>query len=271
MKYIPEEENQQLYNQSTNKFQSNSFQLNDSLNQNNKPKWIYVNPSIYLIYCILNGLSLAAGCLLKLLYPMSRDSIGKKRLWTGLPIIRNNYFLFPIILNLIYFIWCIYQYKTNISIRNMFEKSILKYLKEIRCAFFFTNILLLIFFYILYYLVVLSIYNSYGFKLSGHAIASILSGGMIVNLLYTYEPFIKLKISPNFNKTISYINIFLYYHSIYTIFWSTWIFHKVPELILAFTISIVFLVFAHVINLDELILNLIDFNYPRRNPIILYK
>ena len=40
-------------------------------------------------------------------------------------------------------------------------------------------------------------------------IASILSGGMIVNLYNTYEPFSKLKLYIKFNKYIFMINIFL--------------------------------------------------------------
>ena len=223
------------------------------------------------MYCLLNGISLSAGCFLKLLIPINRESIGKKRILTGIPIIRNYYFVFPFLLNVVYFMWCIYKYYTDSSIRNISENSLFKFLKKIRGAFFFSNILLLIIFYVLYYFVVLPTYKNYGFKLSGHVIASILSGGMIVNLHNTYEPFIKLKKDPNFNKYLSYANMFLYYHSIYTIFWSAWIFHQVLELIFAYTISVISLVLAHVVNVDELFLNLIDFNDPRRNPTILYK
>ena len=87
-------------------------------------------------------------------------------------------------------------------------------------------------------LIVLNIYKIFGFKISGHIIASILSGGIIVNLHYTYEPFVTLKIGPKFNKYISYAKVFLYYHSIYTNFWNSWIFHPIPELVLAFLISL---------------------------------
>lgn len=271
MKYSRNEEDEQnLLNQSTNRLQ-NQNNSNILKNNNQKVEWIYVNPSIYIMYCLLNGVSIVLGCLLKLIYPISRNIIGKKSLLTGIPIIRNYYFFFPFFLNTTYFIWCIYKFYTNASIRVMYEKSILKYLKNIRGVFFFTNILLIIIFYALYYLVVLPIYKTYGFKLSGHIIASILSGGMIVNLHFTYEPFISLKIDPNFNKYISFANVFLYYHSIYTVFWSAWIFHRVTELVLAFLISVSSLVLAHVVNIDELFLNLIDFNYPSKKPVILYK
>jgi hypothetical protein len=273
MQYQTPEERQIFNNQSQNRFSENQNIPNFNLapKNNQKIQWIYVNPSIYIMYCLLNGISLSAGCFLKLLFPISRETIGKKSIITGIPIIRNYYFVFPFLLNLIYFIWCIYKYYTDSSIRNGFENSLFKFLKEIRGAFFFTNILLLLIFYALYYCVVLTTYKSYGFKLSGHVIASILSGGMIVNLHNTYEPFILLRKDPNFNKYISYANTFLYYHSIYTIFWSAWIFHQVLELILAYTISVASLVLAHVINIDELLLNLIDMNDPRKNPIILYR
>ena len=272
MKYFPQNQNEQ---QGLNQFSQRSPERS---NQQNEPQtivpqkveWIYVNPSIYIAYCLLNGISLSAGCFLKLLFPISRYSIGKKSILTGIPIIRNNYFALPVLLNLIYFIWCIYKYYKNTSIKVKYKNSLLEYLKHIRCAFFFTNVLLLIIFYVLYYLIVLPIYKVYGFKISGHTIASILSGGMIVNLHNTYEPFNALKMDPTFNKYIYYVNAFLYYHSIYTVFWSSWIFHQVPELIVGFTISVFSLVLSHVINIDEIILNLIDFNYRRKNPVILY-
>ena len=119
----------------------------EQLNQMN-PKYIYVNPSIYLMYCLLNGFSILLGCLFKLIYPITRESIGKKSLLTGIPIIRNNYFVGPFFLNLIYFIWCIYAFYKNSSISVRYKNSLLIYLKNIRGAFVFTNILLLLIFYI---------------------------------------------------------------------------------------------------------------------------
>jgi hypothetical protein len=273
MKYFKAEEEEQSLNnnQSFNRPQEkiNKQSINPFLN-----KWIYVNPRIYFIYCLFNGFSILAGSILKIFFPITRETIGKKSLLTGIPIIRNYYFVFPILLNLIYFIWCIYIFYKNQYIKNLNENSLFVFLKNIRGTFFFTNILLLLFCYILYYFVVLNIYRNYGFKLSGHIIASILSGGMVVNLHSTYLPFIEFfkngRNSNNFNNYIYYANTFLFYHSIYTVFWSAWIFHHVAELFFAYVISISFLFIAHVINVDELILNLIDIK-PKQNSVILYK
>ena len=263
------EETQKMYNQyQTQNNQERQFQ---NLTPAEKPRWIYINPSIYLMYCLLNGFSILLGCFMKLIWPKTRDEIGKKSIITGIPIIRNNYFVGPSLLNLTYFIWCMYAFYKNTSIRAKYKNSVLYYLKSIRGAFIFTNIFLLITFYALYYYITIPLNKSYGFKLSGHIIASILSGGMIVNLHNTYEPFIVLKIDSKFNKYISYINMFLYYHSIYTIFWSSWIFHNIKELVFAYIISIMSLVFIHSVNVDELFLNLIDINNQRKNPVILYK
>ena len=236
-----------------------------------KQKWIYINPSIYLMYCLLNGFSILLGCFFKLVYPISRESIGKKSILTGIPIIRNNYFVGPFLLNLTYFIWSIYIFYKNPYIKAKYRNSVLNYLKHIRGAFFFTNIFLLMIFYALYYYITIPTFKSYGFKLSGHTIASILSGGMIVNLHNTYEPFSKLNLDNKFNNYISMINMFLYYHSIYTIFWSSWIFHTIQELVYAYIISISSLVMIHSVNIDELMLNLFDFSNPRKNPVIIYK
>ena len=249
----------------------NQDQSMQSDSSTDKQKWIYINPSIYLMYCLLNGFSILLGCFFKLVYPISRESIGKKSILTGIPIIRNNYFVGPFLLNVTYFIWSIYIFYKNPYIKAKYRNSVLNYLKHIRGAFFFTNIFLLMIFYALYYYITIPIFKSYGFKLSGHTIASILSGGMIVNLHNTYEPFSKLNLDNKFNNYISMINMFLYYHSIYTIFWSSWIFHTIQELVYAYIISISSLVMIHSVNIDELMLNLFDFSNPRKNPVIIYK
>ena len=249
----------------------NQDQSMQSDSSTDKQKWIYINPSIYLMYCLLNGFSILLGCFFKLVYPISRESIGKKSILTGIPIIRNNYFVGPFLLNLTYFIWSIYIFYKNPYIKAKYRNSVLNYLKHIRGSFFFTNIFLLMIFYALYYYITIPIFKSYGFKLSGHTIASILSGGMIVNLHNTYEPFSKLNLDNKFNNYISMINMFLYYHSIYTIFWSSWIFHTIQELVYAYIISISSLVMIHSVNIDELMLNLFDFSNPRKNPVIIYK
>ena len=266
----PEEETQQFKKNTPEHFNLNQEQLNQKIIAQDKPKFIYVNPSIYLMYCLLNGFSILFGCFMKLIYPISRDTIGKKSILTGIPLIRNNYFIGPIILNLVYFIWSIYNFYSSKIIKMSYQNSLMKYLKEIRGVFFFTNILLLMIFYALYYYVVIPTFHSFQFKLSGHVIASILSGGMIVNLHNIYEPFMK-NTKKNFNNYIFYANMFLYYHSIYTIFWSSWIFHHIKELVFAYIISVFSLILAHSINIDELILNLIDFRHTRKNPVILYK
>ena len=249
----------------------NQDQSMQSDSSTDKQKWIYINPSIYLMYCLLNGFSILLGCFFKLVYPISRESIGKKSILTGIPIIRNTYFVGPFLLNLTYFIWSIYIFYKNPYIKAKYRNSVLNYLKHIRGSFFFTNIFLLMIFYALYYYITIPIFKSYGFKLSGHTIASILSGGMIVNLHNTYEPFSKLNLDNKFNNYISMINMFLYYHSIYTIFWSSWIFHTIQELVYAYIISISSLVMIHSVNIDELMLNLFDFSNPRKNPVIIYK
>ena len=249
----------------------NQDQSMQSDSSTDKQKWIYINPSIYLMYCLLNGFSILLGCFFKLVYPISRESIGKKSILTGIPIIRNNYFVGPFLLNLTYFIWSIYIFYKNPYIKAKYRNSVLNYLKHIRGSFFFTNIFLLMIFYALYYYITIPTFKSYGFKLSGHTIASILSGGMIVNLHNTYEPFSKLNLDNKFNNYISMINMLLYYHSIYTIFWSSWIFHTIQELVYAYIISISSLVMIHSVNIDELMLNLFDFSNPRKNPVIIYK
>lgn len=258
-----EEERKKLINQ-------NGEINNNKGNQVKQKEWIYVDPSIYFIYFLLNGVSFILGSILKLIKPISRNTIGKNSILTGIPLLRKYFFLFPISMSVIYFIWCVWKYYTNSSMRAQHERNIFKYLKNIRGAFLFTNLIILVSFYLLYNGIYHSIYKYYGFRLSGHILASILSGGMMANLHHTYQPFIELKIDPKFNLYFSYVNIFLYYHSIYTIFWTAWIFHRITELVISFIISMGTLIVIHVANVDCFLLNLIDCNMAKKNRVILF-
>ena len=102
----------------------NQDQSMQSDSSTDKQKWIYINPSIYLMYCLLNGFSILLGCFFKLVYPISRESIGKKSILTGIPIIRNNYFVGPFLLNLTYFIWSIYIFYKNPYIKAKYRNSL---------------------------------------------------------------------------------------------------------------------------------------------------
>lgn len=247
---------------------------NPNINNNQiavKENWVYVNPSIYFSYFLLNGIAIIIGTLCKLFYPISRQTIGKNSFLTGIPLLRRYFFLFPFSMNAVYFIWCIFHYLNNVSIRNKYDHDFIKYLKNIRCGFLFSNITLLIMFYVLYYRVYMPIYHLYGFRLSGHMLSSLLSGAMIVHLVFTYEPFIARNISLTFNYYFRLANIFLYFHSIYTIISTSWIFHTLTELILSFLISMIVIIIIHIVNVDCLMLNLIDWNSVKRRSVILYR
>ena len=241
---------------------------NGNLNQSNKKKnnimkikykeFVYNDPSIYLYYWLLNLVSILLALLFQILLPKSRKAFKKSSYITGIPIIRNYYFLPPFILNILFDIISFYNYIKNHNIKYYFKSNFCYFLRETRCLFIFTNIIILIVFYIYYGFIYIPLKSSTGFKLSGHVLASIFSGAIIINLNCTLESFSSRGMKSKATIFIQLFNIFLYFHSIYTIFWTCYIYHKMSEILISYFTSCFTIGFLHFINFDELFICLFD-------------
>ena len=214
-------------------------------------------PKIYSHYWISLGFSILFGMIMKLLFSLKREDIGKKSILTGIPILRTKFFLCPTLLNLTLFIYIIYLYNKS-SLKQNYNNSIIKYLKKIRCGYLITNLILFFYFFLIYHKVFIPVFKVSKFKMSGHVFASILSGAMLIHLNITSKIFIDSNIEINNMKIFSLISKILLYHNVYVIFWSSWIFHTVVDLLLSFFFGIMSLSFIHLSNFDKLILTLMD-------------
>lgn len=214
-------------------------------------------PKIYFHYWIYLGISMFFGAIMKIIYSLKREVIGKKSILTGIPILRTQFFLCPTLLNLILFIYIIYLYNKS-SLKQNYNNSIIKFLKKIRCGFLITNLILFFYFFLIYHKVFIPVFKVSKFKISGHVFASILSGAMLIHLNITSKIFIDSNIEIYNMKIFSLISKFLLFHSVYVIFWSSWIFHNIIDLFLSFIFGTMSLSFIHFSNFDKLILTLID-------------
>ena len=217
----------------------------------------YTTPKIYFHYWIYLGISMFFGAIMKIIYSLKREVIGKKSILTGIPILRTQFFLCPTLLNLVLFTYLIYLYNKS-SLKQIFNNSIIKYLKKIRFGYLITNIILFFYFFLIYNKVFIPVFKVSKFKISGHVFASILSGAMLIHLNITSKIFIDSNIEIYNMKIFSLISKFLLFHSVYVIFWSSWIFHNIIDLFLSFIFGTMSLSFIHFSNFDKLILTLID-------------
>ncbi len=81
---------------------------------------ITLNPFIYYYYWVFIGISAIFGQISKIIFKSNWKKFGKKSLITGIPFLRTQFFVFPVILNLIFFIWLIFIFKTNINLNNKY-------------------------------------------------------------------------------------------------------------------------------------------------------
>ncbi len=125
---------------------------------------------------------------LKLIYPLDIENIGKKSFLTGLPILRNMFFLPPIFLQTVVIILVIALY-LNKKIKEKY--SFKKYLDKLNFFMLPSFILKIFIFYYIYNNMINVTYDHFNFKISGHFLATVITSSMIVNIMIMCETFIR--------------------------------------------------------------------------------
>jgi hypothetical protein len=207
---------------------------------------------------IWTSLAIAIGYLLKLLTPLDRKSIGKVSYITGIPFLRNNFFVIPLLMVFILIFQLIYIYNTNETIKSLMHNSLFRFLKKTHFGFLFSNLTKLIVFYILYY----QIYTPYNkesqFKISGH-VTTVMFTGVIFNNIRHICSSLMLK-----NERVSHLLVtnivcqILFYHNLYTSVWTVWVFHSLSEAVVALVIVVMVVVCLTFLNIDRLMITLFD-------------
>ena len=215
---------------------------------------ITLNPFIYYYYWFFIGISAIFGQISKIIFKSNWKKFGKKSLITGIPFLRTQFFVFPVILNLIFFIWLIFIFKTNINLNNKYF-TLKNFLIKIRFGFLFSNILIFCLFFLIYNFVITPAFKKYHFRVSGHITCAIFSGALLNHLdllcnnLYEFNR--------NINNYLILVIKFLLWHNVYSLFWSAYLFHTIIEILIGYVISICFILFVHFINFDNLVYQLL--------------
>jgi hypothetical protein len=224
------------YTETTNKFKSFKFDLNK-----------FIQYSIYIV------LSILIGSFLKLISTINRHHLGKSSYLTGIPLLRDAFFLFPILFSV--FCGLLIAFKIITTIRS---NDRLKLLKKAKCGFFLTNVVLFIIFDIFYNQLAKPLNKSHEFKLSGHIFAALFSGCIMTNCQTVFDKLIEENYNTKYMTYAKKTCFFLNLHSIYCIFWTSWLFHPIRETLFAFIFGFIAIILINHLEIEGIFLTLFE-------------
>jgi hypothetical protein len=207
------------------------------------------------LFLIINLLVIILGIILQYTIPCDQKYFGSDSIISGIPLLRKWYLSIPFFLNCLVFIYYIIYFYNDKECYEYFNKSLLSFLKKFEGFKFFTNLSLFVFFYIIYHKFVHPIYKTYGFKISGHVTATLLSGSMLFNILSISENMHKHSVGKrNVNLFFYYLAAFIILHNAYSLIFTAWIYHHVRESALAFIIISLYLYIINFMRIDNIVL-----------------
>ena len=231
--------------------------------EKNIPK-VEIEFKLYQKYILAMSFSILLGVFCSLIVKVDKDNYNKNSIKYGIPFIRSYFFFFPLLLNFLFSAWLIFIYSSDLSIQSEYNKNIFKYIKRVKGGLMITNFIILMTFYLIFYQFFEVLHSKGIIRLSGHVLASMLSGAIVINVKYISDLFKAKVINTQLMNYFSFACLGLLLHNIYSIFWTAFIFHQRNESILALIISIVVLIIIPKLNFDKVIFNLFDFKIPVR-------
>ena len=234
------------------KIKMQKVEIEENQTKNSELNFKYINFKPYLLFWLISDSILMIGSVFKYIFPIDAKEFGKDNNITGIIFLRNNYFLFPLIITIITLLLIIIIYYTNEKIRENNQSSFINFLLNINLGYLITNFLIFGYFF-LFYAIILFIKEKTGFKVSGHTFATLLSGDMLINVIYVFIYFYKNNVSKIIFIFLIFFSMFLLIHSIYVLFWTAWIYHPLSELISSFYFSVLSLIMFHYLSFEKFI------------------
>lgn len=196
------------------------------------------------------------GNLLKIVYPLSYSYFGKSSFITGIPFLRVNYLLPPMILQIILFIISFGPFNN----KRINEKyTITKYFSKLNFLNTASFILKIFIFYFVYK-IYLIINTNFFIKFSGHILATLFSCSMIISTKNICNHFISNEIQQkNFKILAKFCDGFIL-HNLYCLVFTTWIYHSLIECLMGFVVGSFYLLIIDFINFDQIFMILL---YPK--------
>jgi hypothetical protein len=205
---------------------------------------------------LLLACSIFIGAVFKMFWTLDPKWVTKRSYITGLPIIRDWYFIGPLILNILFIIQLFILY-SNQTVKNAVGHDFFKFLKKMHFGHFFTNLVYLATFYMLYYKLYLPMWKHYEFRISGHMLAATFCSSILSNIQALCDGMKDNSLKKTLMGYIDKVCRFLIYHNLYSLVWTTWVFHRTSEVIVSFLISFVYVIIINALNIDRLIAQLL--------------
>lgn len=211
---------------------------------------------IYFLYWLSLALSILFGFILRIIY--IPDKSLKLSFISGFKFIKNRLFFISISLNILFIFWILYIFSTNNRLRSNFDRSLIKYLKKLRCAFCFSNILLYISYYILKNHLFIPLRQFSIINLNIETLDLIIFGAMLNHLFYLCETFLSNRINIQLMTYFCLLIALLLIHNVYCLLWISWIDCSLRSLTFAFIISCGYVAVIQMCSIDYIVLILFE-------------
>lgn len=191
------------------------------------------------------------GLILKMLMPMDLKTFGKKSFITGIPFLRNTFFMSPFFLQIALVVLTVGPFYNN----KINEKySFIKYIHKMNFFYIPSFILKITIFYFIYNNLILAMNNHYYFKISGHFLAAVITSSMLINIRNVSDCFVNQEIKKKNFTILSRLCMIFIYHNLYTLIYTAWIYHSFSECVISLAIGAFYTLFIEAINFDQLVL-----------------
>lgn len=231
---------------------------------NNKPSTKLINlPSIgfniqiYFWYWLSIALAILLGLILRIIYIPNYNSLNLSFI-SGISFLKRRSFLIAITLNILFILWILYIFATTGRLRNHLNKSLIQYLKKLRCGFLFSNMMLLICYQMLKYQFFIPLHQSYDISLNLETLELIISGAMLNHLYHLCETFLSNKINIQLMTYFCLIAKSLLAHNVYCLLWISWIESPFKGLTFAFIITCVYVALIQMFSIDYIVLMIFE-------------
>lgn len=201
------------------------------------------------------------GAFLKYVFPLTRKSVEYIPFVTGIPIIRSYFFLVPYIMTIFTVYKLFHNYKAVPVYRESYSRW--KFIKKFYMGRIATHTFLMAYFYIMYWYLYLPLWNNREYRLSGHTLAVVFSGLILVNLFEISQKLTSIRLDSKFAYTLRTMSIAMLYHNAYCLMWTVWIYHRVSECIISFVLAGVAAVVIEFAGLDRYMIVAISGELPK--------
>lgn len=272
-----------------NHLQTHNQTLQSKSKQNefkyNSISHIETNLKCYIYSIISCFISLLLGNILKIIYPMTRESFYISKLSNLILLPKGNHILisYSIFLLSIIIILIIFLYELSISnilsnensnpslnenntnsnrsgslyrILILNKQYIMRFLHRLRYLYFFRLTIIYIYFIFIYYFFIIPIYTTTKFKISGHFLSIIIANFIYSHIIILTNHLENSNFKSGVMKKLYIILNLIIYYNVYNLLFTSWIFHSLIESLIGFIIGCFSVALFSFVEFDHIVIGL---------------